>query len=850
MNLSWRLALREIFASRSFFILLTICLALGLLGLTSIDALRLSIQKSLNARSKGFLAADIAVGARRALTTEEIQSIIAAVPKSSKISHLRESLTMVASSSNSRLIELRVIEKEYPFYGELLLSRQGQIDSSTTSKDLFDGPKVWVYPELMLQLGVSVGDQLKIGDLTVTITDTILRDSAGAGSDVSFAPPIYISSPTFKLTHLNKIGSTGYQSLLIKLSPEFDSPTVTETLAQKLNKDLRDASIQISTAKNSSEQIGRVMGYLSDYLGLTSLVALLLATIGQYYLFRNYFYRRFRDMAVLKGLGATNSQIAWQYLLQISLIAFVAAGLVLSLVALLMPALLNPLKSALQVELEFKLQLSTVFLVTTVSLLQSIFLALPFLSQIQNANVKELFESDSPTVAGRGYSNLKSLLYFGPSIILFSLLAVYTAHSLRVSLIFIAALVFSTAALTIVFQFALRILSRWASSLATRLAFTHMIRTPLATLTAFLALSLGILFANLIPQIEAGIREEISTPPGLSQPSLFLFDIQDDQLAQVKAALQKMNIEPMQVAPMVRARLTAINGKEFIKPAREESWSREKENENRSRNRGYNLSYRDQLSPAETLVKGSVFKMTNAEPQISVETRFAERMGFELNDNLSFDIQGVTVSGRIANFRKVRWTSFQPNFFLQFNNGPLNDAPKTFLITLPKISPDKTNLVQKEIVKQFSNVAIVDITRVIERLLGIIAQLSLALKIMAIVVTTVGLSMLFFVTHNQLFERRKEINLIKILGGAPELIRSLFIREALILAALAIVAGTGLSYLISYILSEFVFDHLYLPIWWPPLAIAIFIIVITFALTRLIVSQVMNSSAREILQSI
>ena len=160
------------------------------------------------------------------------------------------------------------------------------------------------------------------------------------------------------------------------------------------------------------------------------------------------------------------------------------------------------------------------------------------------------------------------------------------------------------------------------------------------SLWAFVALSLGALLLNLLPQLRAGLLAELEQPTKL--PSLFLFDIQEDQLAPLQEKFRSSGLELENLSPLVRARLLSVNGAAFERTTSAEGFrTREEENEARFRNRGFNLSYRAGLSGAETLVAGTPFKGSGNE--ISVEERFADRVGVGIGDTLLFDVQGVEV---------------------------------------------------------------------------------------------------------------------------------------------------------------------------------------------------------------
>ena len=145
---------------------------------------------------------------------------------------------------------------------------------------------------------------------------------------------------------------------------------------------------------------------------------------------------------------------------------------------------------------------------------------------------------------------------------------------------------------------------------------------------------------------------------------------------------------------MIRGRLLKINGVK-VKSKDTESFSREEQRQERFRNRGVNLSYRTKLSDSEVIKSGSAMPKAwdgKGIPPVSLEFRYAKRIGASIGDVLTFDILGIEQDAKVINLRKVRWSSFLPNFFILFPNGVINDAPKTFLFA---ISSNQKNLRRK-----------------------------------------------------------------------------------------------------------------------------------------------------------
>ena len=131
-----------------------------------------------------------------------------------------------------------------------------------------------------------------------------------------------------------------------------------------------------------------------------------------------------------------------------------------------------------------------------------------------------------------------------------------------------------------------------------RLAFRNLERNRTSAISCFLALALGTLLINLIPQIYQGLQEEVPRPEDYRIPSLFLFDIQPDQIDDLQSVLVQENAQFNYLSPMVRASLEKVNGEAFESNNDEEPITREQEREQHIRRHIFNLSYRTELSNA------------------------------------------------------------------------------------------------------------------------------------------------------------------------------------------------------------------------------------------------------------
>jgi putative ABC transport system permease protein len=346
---------------------------------------------------------------------------------------------------------------------------------------------------------------------------------------------------------------------------------------------------------------------------------------------------------------------------------------------------------------------------------------------------------------------------------------------------------------------------------ATRLSLLALSRLRASSLLLWTTFTLGALLMALMPLIEKSLRIQLSDPRSAGPvPSLFLFDIQEEQLEGVVAWAKKSDTELQFVTPLIRGRLLKINDEPFEKLA-DAPTTREEEREARFRNRGFNLTYRNALTPSERLIQGTGFeglgvREAHAPEAVTVEKRFAERLKMKLGDLLTFDIQGVPISARVTGIRQVQWTSFQPNFFIVFEPRALVDAPKTYLASLPSMDPQKREKLQRSLFESFSNVSTIDVTRVMETLLEGFSQISQALALMALLSTLAGGVAVLSIARLRTEERLGELQLLKLLGMKKAALLAAVTTEMAFISGMAALTGLILATSLAGMLSRWIFD--------------------------------------------
>jgi putative ABC transport system permease protein len=397
---------------------------------------------------------------------------------------------------------------------------------------------------------------------------------------------------------------------------------------------------------------------------------------------------------------------------------------------------------------------------------------LPFLAQIRQLSPALLLKGDYAQVE---FSTVRFLVYSLPALLALWGLSIWQAHSLVVGSSFLAALLATAVALVgvaIVLLRVLRSLSNVSKTVSMKFAMKDMAAHSWTSISCFLAIGLGAVLINLVPQVRASLQQELTAPETTNLPSLFMFDIQEPQVDKIRTVTTEQDVELKQLSPMVRARLISVNDEPFDKgKGAGEGLSREEQREMRFRNRGFNLSYRDGLSSSESLFAGELFSGEFVEadqelPYVSVERRFADRLGLKIGDVMEFDVESIAVKGIIRNLRSVRWTTFQPNFFIQFQPGVLELAPKTFIAVTESLSEERKASLQKAIVEAAPNVSMIDVSRLVERITEIISQMSVALFAMAVLCFFAGFVVIYSIAQHQAEKQRWQMGLLKVLGSS------------------------------------------------------------------------------------
>jgi putative ABC transport system permease protein len=814
-----KLAKREIKNNLRYWLFFALNLTIGLIGFTFIFLFRENVNNALSGRAKTLLSSDIAITGRRMLNDTErplVQKYLDG--KTLKHTELTELYSMARSgakgSEKSRLTLIKAISGEFPLIGEIKLRSGDTLNLDFISK-LELQPRVVISPEISHQFKIKLGDELKLGAQNFKVFGIIDSDSTSSMRGVSLAPKVYIGKSFLKSTELISFGTISWYTHFYTLKPNLDI----NTSQKDIQKFISDPAIRVKTPSNSSEQLSRVINYLTDYLGLIGVVALLISSVGGSYLFQSYIFDRLKQIGILKSLGVSRNNIILSFVYIILFFGVLSAGLALICSKILLPFALTYLNDWMTGTFSSNISLEVLFAIIAIGVLVNLLICPPILIQIFKNKTIDLLSGEL-----KEKMTLKDGLMYLPSVVFLWGISVWQANSILVGSVFTLSLLFIFGIVLLVLPLILTKVSRFLVgkklsfpySLNMGFALRLLTRNKLSSVLTILCLAVGISLVSVIAQIDKSLKSEL-TESKTPKPSLFLFDIQEEQYKSLKTFAAEKNYPLLEPTPMIRARLIKKNGVQIKRQSKEEGFTtREEDTARRFNNRGVNLSYSSGLNSSEEMIKGREFSGTYSGEglaEVSLEKRYAQRLKVDVGDTLTYDILGVEVQAKIVNLRKIKWTSFLPNFFITFQPGVIEDAPKTYLTAVEKVSFERQLEIQDKIVENFSNISILNVTAVISKILKMFKAMAWAIGIMSFCCICVGLFVLYSILQSQIHKKQKDLALQKLMGMNENQIFKTLFNEYFSMVFSSLVIGNSIGLIISIAVSHLFLDGIFILNW-------------------------------------
>jgi putative ABC transport system permease protein len=294
----------------------------------------------------------------------------------------------------------------------------------------------------------------------------------------------------------------------------------------------------------------------------------------------------------------------------------------------------------------------------------------------------------------------------------------------------------------------------------------------------------------------------------MDAPNQFMINIQPYEVPEMQKYLAEQNLQVPDFAPLVRARMTSINGQDVnqitFEDPQGERWAK----------RESNLSFGDKLQSGNKLTQGEWWQSGTENHEVSVEEDFGRELGIKLGDELGFDIAGETVTATVTSFRSVEWDTFQPNFFMFFSSATLRDFPATYITALYAEAEEDRKIL--EMMRKFPSVTVIDLEASLAQVRDVMDKASLAVQTVFLFTLVAGLAVLWAAVQSSLDERSFESAILRTLGASRGRVLTGVVIEFLVIGLLAgLLASSGAS-LAAWYLAANVYDlqYQFSPVLW------------------------------------
>ena len=675
--------------------------------------------------------------------------------------------TVVFAGDESALTSLLAVSNGYPLRGavrisDALFSEQREADGVPVPGE------VWADSALLARLGADVGDRLSVGELELRIGSVVTYRPDQSIGFASLAPTLLMNISDVSASGLIGEGSRVRYALLIAGNEE----SVTGFNAA-IEDELPD-SMRLRSAEESSERAYAAADRAKRFLSLTAIISLLLSAVAVAMSARRFAHRRMDTVALMKSLGATQGFVISVAIVQLVMLGVIGvfAGSIVGFAAEEILAWI--LADIMQGDLPDPGPMP-VILASGSAMVLLIGFALPSLIQLRNTPPLRVLRHDAmPPAPSR-------ILVAGLSLAAVAALLYRSVGDPTMLLIVLGGIIVIATALYLVGRGLVALMGRFRSGVgvAWRYGLANVARRGRASAVQVVAFGLGLTVLLLLTLVRTDLLEGWRRTLDENAPNHFLINIQRSETESVTNVFAARGVKPPDFAPLVRARMTLINGvsvKEREYPEADAKWFV---------NREQNLSWATHLSASNELLEGEWWPPDyDGAPLVSIEEEVAAETGLAIGDRVQFEIAGQLLDAEIASVRRINWDSFMPNFFLVLSPGALDDYPATFIASMRVADDEKGALV--DLVRKHPTISVIDLDSILQQVRGIIEKATMAVQAVFFFTLAAGIAVLFAAVQSTIDERRFESAMLRALGARKRIVFAGIMAE---FAALGVAAG-------------------------------------------------------------
>lgn len=822
LSLAWRLFKRELAQGQLLLIVLAITLAvLSVSGLARVSE---RLQVAIAGQASQFIAADRIIDSPVALDPRILDK--ASNLGLQQVTNLQFN-SMVYAGDKFQLVTVRAVEQGYPLKGEIELA-------SGKTQGLPASNEIWFESRLGGLLGYP--QQIELGNSKFKLANEISRLP-----DAGFNP--FASSPVI-LMLMSDVAKTGIiqPGSRVTYLYQFAGDSTALTQFEQAVKPLLNNSQRWVDVQSGDSPIASAVQRAERFLLLASLLGIALACAAIGIAAQRYCQRHYDVVAMLKTFGASAKQIRTLFGLHLLLVT--SMGVVLGLLGgLLLDFGISRLLPAEIAAYSPPFTRPLLLGISTGLISAFMFSAYPLMRLLSIPPLRVLQRQLEGIQLGMWLHLLLSLTAM-------AVLGYLYSRSITLTLTVVAAVMLLGILLSVLgfvmIRFGHGVGMKTTNPL--QLALAGLRRRARQNAVQLVGFSSALVLLLTILALRQDLLEEWQKQLPEGAPNYFLVNIAPEDAKPLQDFMQANDIAATDIYPVIRGRLTHINGEDLITKDDAEAGAEGRVGIGRE----LNLTWRHSLPANNELLEG---EFNQAADDVSVESGVAERLGLSLGDKLTYMIDNQELTVNVASIRAVHWETLQPNFFMIFTQEALAPFAYTSMASFYLDNHAKAadgsgrDKVILSLIQQFPTVSIIDVGAMVTQLRQIIEQVSLSLTLVLALVLLASALVLIAQTEAGMSIRQRELAVLRTFGASGWLLRSATGLEFALLGTIAGVLAVIVAEFALYLLKTQVFElnvYMHWP-WWGIAPVAGALVVATLGMWRC--RQLLRQSCADLLKA-
>jgi putative ABC transport system permease protein len=784
------IALRELRAGLSGFYIFMACVALGVAVIATVSTLSDALRSGFETQGAVILGGDVTFARMHARATDAERGWMEARGRVSEVATLR-TMGRRLDGEQQALVELKAVDDAYPLVGEV------EVEGAPFAEAIAADGAV-VDPVLLSQLGLAIGDKLRIGETEVVVRATLKNEPDAVADRLTYGPRVFASHATLIKTGLVQPGTLVRWRYALKL-PEGTAEAASDVAAfrESAKTELSQSGFVIGDRRDPSPQVTRTLDRLRQFLTFLGLAALLVGGVGIASAVATFIERRRNVIATMKTIGATSRLVLTIFLLQVMVIALIGIAIGLAIGVTAPYFLISAYGDQLPIKADIAYSATSIIASAVYGLLVALLFTLWPLGRAELIKPSVLFRDEvAPETVWPRRGIIVLTVGIAATLLGFVLMM---AESTRIALYLCGAVVLVFAVFTglggLVTRLARRIPRPKWPELA--LAIGNLGAPGGLTRSVVVSLGSGLSLLVAVALADASLVEELTGRLPKKAPSYFLLDIPKSDAEELsRVVVREAPGAHVTEAPMLRGRLVELKGRkvEEFKPPPEAQWVL---------NGDRGLTYSDTLPEGSNLVAGEWWpEGYDGEPLVSFERELARHLGIGIGDQVKVNVLGRDLTARIANLREVKWESLTLNFVMVFSANALKGAPHNLLATvsLPDGVPLETEAnLGRAVGKAFPTVTVIRVKDALNAATAILEKVMVAVRVAGGVTLIAGALVLAGALATAQRRRVLEAVVLKVLGATRRRVLLSHVAEYLLLATIAGVFAIGLGAFAAWI---------------------------------------------------